>query len=556
MRQALSVLLNSTAFLALATAPSLAQSTMNQPGVQTQQQTTGQQFQQQNLTAAGFVRQAAVGNMFEIQSSQLALDRSRNEAIQNFAQEMIDDHQNLGQTLRSVATNVAIPTQLDQRHLQMLNQLQQATGNGFDRQFLRMQVRAHRQAIALYQRFTEQVGQNQVGGFQQTNQQLQQFAQETLPVLREHLQTAQQLRQQIRQGASGVAAGDTTQRMAQTGQLGDGRTLTIQQPPPRVVVRRQSPDVSVQQAQPRIIIRQEPPTVTIQQPPPEVTVQMPRPDVNVATQQPQVSVAVPRPQVRFADQDLAPRVTMQRSGAPEVQIQRAQPQIDYQRVGEPTVVYQRGNQQPTVRIQSAAGGDAERQNLTGNQQDTAAQQLQQGLTGEQTATDQQNVADQQNTTGRLRTVQPAGDQTQVQTGVADQQSTWIRDASRLSVDDTDQAEAATTGSATAAVQTMPLTVSRLTDMDIYNARGQNLGSIDDVITDRQTNRTYVVLAHGGFLGMFQDEVALPLDRLRYRGNRLVVSGLTSQEISQMPDWQNQVRNHVSLDDAQSVQLRR
>ena len=64
----------------------------------------------------------------------------------------------------------------------------------------------------------------------------------------------------------------------------------------------------------------------------------------------------------------------------------------------------------------------------------------------------------------------------------------------------------------------------------------------------------MVLAHGGFLGMFEDEVALPLDRLRYRGNRIIVSGLTEQEISDMPDWETRVSNHQSVDDSQSLQI--
>ena len=92
-------------------------------------------------------------------------------------------------------------------------------------------------------------------------------------------------------------------------------------------------------------------------------------------------------------------------------------------------------------------------------------------------------------------------------------------------------------------------------MDIYNARGENLGSIDDVVMGTDSGRAYVVLAHGGFLGMFQDEVALPVNRLRYRGNRLIVSGLTEQEISDMPNWRSRVTQPRQLEDSRTVQIR-
>jgi len=96
---------------------------------------------------------------------------------------------------------------------------------------------------------------------------------------------------------------------------------------------------------------------------------------------------------------------------------------------------------------------------------------------------------------------------------------------------------------------------RLTDMDVYNRAGQNLGEVDQVIADQTGEKKYLVLAHGGFIGLFEDEVALPLERVLYRGDRLVVSGLTEQEIADMPNWEDRVQNSRELDDNQTVEVK-
>ncbi len=45
------------------------------------------------VTAAEFARMAAISDMFEIQSAQLAMQRTQNQQVRQFAQEMIQDHQ-------------------------------------------------------------------------------------------------------------------------------------------------------------------------------------------------------------------------------------------------------------------------------------------------------------------------------------------------------------------------------------------------------------------------------------------------------------------------------
>src|SRR5438034_2266176 len=55
------------------------------------------------LLAPGFLAHASSGDQFEIQSSQLALQASQNQAVRNFADLMISDHTRLSQAMGAAA---------------------------------------------------------------------------------------------------------------------------------------------------------------------------------------------------------------------------------------------------------------------------------------------------------------------------------------------------------------------------------------------------------------------------------------------------------------------
>ena len=129
------------------------------------------------------MRNAAIGGMFEVQSSQLALKKTQDQDVKQFADRMIKDHTQANDKLKSLAKNETIPSDLDQSHQQMLQKLQGENGSNFVDTFKQMQVAAHRQAINLFQSYAEHGD----------DQQLKQFAQQTLPTLQQHLQMAEHI---------------------------------------------------------------------------------------------------------------------------------------------------------------------------------------------------------------------------------------------------------------------------------------------------------------------------------------------------------------------------
>lgn len=137
------------------------------------------------VTPESFVIMAASSSALEIESSQLARERSQDEAVQAFAQQMIDDHTAATEALTAAAEaeGMPVPDGLDPLHQEMLDELQQAEVDAFDERYIIMQREAHLAAITLHENFAEE----SEGGA------LSEFAADALPVLEEHLQMVEEL---------------------------------------------------------------------------------------------------------------------------------------------------------------------------------------------------------------------------------------------------------------------------------------------------------------------------------------------------------------------------
>jgi putative membrane protein len=158
-----------------------------------------------------FVTKAAIGDMFEVQSSQLALQKSQNQQIKDFAQHMVNDHSQttdkLKQTVQSANAGVTIPTALDSKHSKMLDKLNSASGADFDKAYLRDQVAGHKDALNLMRSY----GQNG------DNPQLKQLAQQTAPKISEHLNEVQKLSSGTRMSGNADHSGMSSQRTSGSG---------------------------------------------------------------------------------------------------------------------------------------------------------------------------------------------------------------------------------------------------------------------------------------------------------------------------------------------------
>jgi len=158
--------------------------------------------------SASFVEEAAEGDMFEIQASQLAASKTQGD-VQAFANQMIKDHSKTSEELKARAqqAEIKIPSSLSGAQQTMLDKLGTLNGKDFTKQYLDDQVTAHRQALSLFERYGK-------GGEDNT---LKAWALQLLPTLRHHLDMAQKLGGQA---ASDQGAASGTAIPCQTGKMG------------------------------------------------------------------------------------------------------------------------------------------------------------------------------------------------------------------------------------------------------------------------------------------------------------------------------------------------
>ncbi len=100
-----------------------------------------------------FAMQAASSNQFEIQSSQLALQHTRNARVRRFAQQMIDDHTTMEQNLAQIASakGMTRDATMEPQQDKMMAGLNGLRGPRFDHLYLHDQVVAHRMTATLFQ---------------------------------------------------------------------------------------------------------------------------------------------------------------------------------------------------------------------------------------------------------------------------------------------------------------------------------------------------------------------------------------------------------------------
>jgi putative membrane protein len=144
-------------------------------------------FAAQAPTTEGFVQTVAISDMFEIQAGQLAAEKAQNSDVKSFGQEMVDDHSKTSDDLKELIKDenikVEVPAKLDDDHQAKLDKLNGLSGNQFDKTYIQMQVKAHEKAVSLFEAYAA-AGEND---------DLKDWAGDTLPKLKEHLAEANEL---------------------------------------------------------------------------------------------------------------------------------------------------------------------------------------------------------------------------------------------------------------------------------------------------------------------------------------------------------------------------
>lgn len=128
---------------------------------------------------AKFTTQAAVGGMAEVELGKMALEKSSNPQVKEFATMMVKDHGMANTELMAIAKqkNITLPSTVDDEHKKKMEDLSKKTGADFDKAYVSAMVDGHKSTLKLME--------DESKDGKDTD--LKSFATKTAPIVQSHL---------------------------------------------------------------------------------------------------------------------------------------------------------------------------------------------------------------------------------------------------------------------------------------------------------------------------------------------------------------------------------
>jgi putative membrane protein len=141
------------------------------------------------LSASDFVQKAAMSDMYEVAAGKIATQKGQSDQVKQFGEHMIGAHTKTTEELTSIVKSdnikVELPAKLDSQHQSLIDALNEAKPEDFDKIYAEQQVDGHKKAVDLFEKYAKKGD----------NGNLKQFAEKTLPTIKEHFDAAKKLPQ-------------------------------------------------------------------------------------------------------------------------------------------------------------------------------------------------------------------------------------------------------------------------------------------------------------------------------------------------------------------------
>jgi sporulation protein YlmC with PRC-barrel domain len=72
---------------------------------------------------------------------------------------------------------------------------------------------------------------------------------------------------------------------------------------------------------------------------------------------------------------------------------------------------------------------------------------------------------------------------------------------------------------------------------VYNDKDEKVGDVDDLIIAADSSVSYAIIGVGGFLGLGERQVAIPVSHFKNSEGRIVLPGATKDALQAMPSFQ-------------------
>jgi putative membrane protein len=142
-----------------------------------------------------FLIEAEHANIKERNLGRVALEKSQNGAVRDYAQMLIDDHNAALRDLVDLMQNKGMrqPDSLPEVKHEALERLDDVFGSEFDRHFIRLMVEEHQKAVAKFRNRKALAMDGDV----------REYASRVLPALEKHLKRAEELQQSLAGSTTG-----------------------------------------------------------------------------------------------------------------------------------------------------------------------------------------------------------------------------------------------------------------------------------------------------------------------------------------------------------------
>lgn len=153
---------------------------------------------------------ATTDGMLEVEAARLAESRAQTEPVRQFARMMAEHHARANEELAALAErkHVELPASLDDEAQDELEGLRDEIGRDFDEEYLDLMIDEHQRVIRQLEREAKRKG---------NDADIQQWASQTLPTLRSHLDEAKRTEDSIDETPPGGVGGIGSQPGARDG---------------------------------------------------------------------------------------------------------------------------------------------------------------------------------------------------------------------------------------------------------------------------------------------------------------------------------------------------
>jgi hypothetical protein len=208
-------------------------------------------------------------------------------------------------------------------------------------------------------------------------------------------------------------------------------------------------------------------------------------------------------------------------------------------------------------MQTVTGEAAQATPATGDQQAQGRQQpSDQAAGGEQTGTTAAGGAEEQTGKEQAETATPAapagsepqtGEPTGTTAAAGSEPQAEKQKPEATAAAGSEQPDKRQTAAAAAESPLAQIPATELVGSEVVNEQGDTVAEIVDMVKRSDDETVYAVLSVGGFLGVGDKEVAMPLDRLDMGADQdIVLSNASEQELESMPPWQEDDPAYESL----------